>query len=56
VTELPIDDATALCLAAIEALEDADDLTAAGAALVDWDADGRYTYNLEEIDADLDDN
>jgi hypothetical protein len=39
--------------AALEALEDADDLATAEAALAEWEADGRRTYSLEEIDAEL---
>jgi hypothetical protein len=39
--------------AAIEALEDAADLTAAEEALAEWEADGRRTYRLAEVDAEL---
>jgi hypothetical protein len=39
--------------AAIEALEDADDLAIAEAALAQWEADGRRTYSLDDIDAEL---
>ena len=36
--------------AAIEALEDAADLAVAEVALAEWEADGRRTYSLDEID------
>jgi len=39
--------------AAIEALEDAADLATAEDALAEWEADGRRTYRLTEVDADL---
>jgi hypothetical protein len=39
--------------AAIEALEDNADLAAAEEALAEWEADGRRTYRLAEIDAEL---
>lgn len=39
--------------AAVEALEDADDLAAAGSAVAEWERDDRRTYSLAEVDADL---
>lgn len=39
--------------AAVEALEDADDLAAAESALPEWERDGRRTYSLAELDAEL---
>ena len=39
--------------AAIEALEDADDLAAAEAALAEWEAGDKRTYSLADIDAEL---
>jgi hypothetical protein len=42
--------------AAIEALEDAADLAVAEAALAEWEADGRRTYSLDEVDAELGEN
>jgi hypothetical protein len=39
--------------AAIEALEDAADLSAAEDALAEWDADDRRTYRLADVDAEL---
>jgi hypothetical protein len=39
--------------AAAEALEHADDLDAAEAALAGWEADGRRTDGLDDIDAEL---
>jgi hypothetical protein len=42
--------------AALEALEDADDLAAAESALAEWEADDRRTYRLADIDAELGEN
>jgi hypothetical protein len=42
--------------AALEALEDADDLAAAEVALAEWEADDRRTYSLADIDAELGEN
>lgn len=39
--------------AAVEALEDADDLAAAASALAQWERDDRRTYTLTEIDTEL---
>lgn len=39
--------------AAIEALEEADDLATAEIALAEWERDGHRTYSLAEIDAEL---
>jgi len=39
--------------AAIEALEDAEDLAAAETALAEWEADNQRTYSLADIDAEL---
>jgi len=38
------------------ALEDADDLATAEVALAEWESDGRRTYSLAEIDAELSEN
>jgi hypothetical protein len=42
--------------AAIEALEDADDLATAEVALAEWEADNRRIYSLADIDAKLGEN
>ena len=39
--------------AAVEALEDAEDLAAAETALAEWERDSRRTYSLADIDAEL---
>jgi hypothetical protein len=39
--------------AAVEALEDAADLTVAEEALAEWDADDRRTYRLADVDAEI---
>lgn len=39
--------------AALEALEDAADANAARQALTEWEDDGRRTYSLTEVDAEL---
>jgi len=46
-------DVAAAGAAAIEALEDAADLTTAEEALAEWEADHRRTYTLVDVDAEL---
>ena len=46
-------DVAAAGTAAINALEDAADLAAAEDALAEWDTDGRRTYTLAEVEAEL---
>ncbi|HEX5293468.1 MAG TPA: hypothetical protein VFX25_31730 [Streptosporangiaceae bacterium] len=46
-------DIAAAGAAAVEALEDAADRASAGDALADWEADGRRTFRLADVDAEL---
>ncbi|MGH3445999.1 MAG: hypothetical protein ACRDQA_25055 [Nocardioidaceae bacterium] len=42
--------------AAVEAYEDAADLATAEAALAEWEADGRRSYRLADVDRELAEN
>jgi len=49
VSELPINDTAGLA----NAVHDAADLAVAEEALAEWDDDGRRTYRLADVDAEI---
>lgn len=52
---VPADVASAV-VAALEAYEDAADLATAREALAEWEADGRQTFSLADVRAELDES